>query len=362
MGQLRKMVELLAGGRRLRNELSAGEKRLIASYRVEATRLQQQAVATFNPAETGTESPRALWFFKEGDYERDAGIRSALLNKYFSEKFRQFYASIAQSDADMLEQSHIGERAALAGRGLSQWQRLSPQQRRADTRFFLEIGAILALFLIRESRRFGVREGEPPTIVAGFRRYQLTMRAGVVANYQRWVETTTTITERINHLGHVLSRSESSSSSVHESFDIVGADGSTPVHVVGAGLNASNGDAVSGLSAARRLRKQGQWVLFRNHTQGIRVTPLASALGSMLSMSPWVFIPVLLLAARIGADTDILMGLAPSAAPGLRGFVAAFLTLPLLLIVYAVVGSVRVSRFRKRDVPKLLPLLQAPGA
>ncbi|MEJ0100093.1 MAG: hypothetical protein WDO12_10265 [Pseudomonadota bacterium] len=256
---------------RFRNELSPGEKRLLADYRDESSRLQQQAMATFDPAEKGEDSPRARWIFKEGDYERDDGLRRDLLNRYFSEKFRQFHATVAQSDADFLEQSHINERAALAGKGLTEWQKMTPAERRRETTYLLEVGALLALFVLRETRRFGVRAGDPPVIAAGFRRYKLGMRAGVVANYRSWVETTTTITERINDWGQVLSRSEQSSSTHHEAFDLVGAEGSTPVHVTGAGLRANNGDALSAMSAARRGRKQGQWILLRNHTQNDRL-------------------------------------------------------------------------------------------
>ncbi len=362
LNRLRRMIQELAGNRRFHNDYAPGERKLLDDYAAASGRLQKQAFATFDPKQDTMDSPRAKWVGGLNAYQNSDELRDDLLKRYFSPGFHKLYLDTMGADAANLQALRENERQRIAAQDPnykpSAWSQMSPLERQATVQICAIFGVLLLLLLARELMPFDVT-GEPPYIRAGLRRYALAARSGTISNYRVWTETTTTITERIDQWGRVWSRTSQSSSSHHEAFDLVTANGSLPVHVTGAELRAANGDSISGLIASRRLRKEGEWVLFRNHTRAERATIIDDALGGILSMRGWIFVPLLVLAWQLGSSTYLLRD--KMVAPVVGGFLMALLSLPLWMIVYALVNGWRIRRFARRDVPKLLPQLALPG-
>ena len=361
--RLSRMVQEMAD-RWTSQTLTDEEKALMRGYGDEAARLQAEAVAGFDPAQTGESSPRAKWFFASGRYERDPATVSRLLQRYFSPGFQQQYRqTVAGSDARLWEFQR-DQRIALAGGKATTWDGMTRSEQESAQAFAVAVGFVLVLLLLRELLPFGVTGRSPPTLRAGYVGYRLKPLTGTVRDYRAWTESRWTVTERRNPYGGIESRSESVTTTSHETFSLDHADGTENAHFVNEKVGAAEGDRLTLVGGKRRLRRKTFWLAGVNHTQGERATALESTALSLLAMSMLFFPVVMALGFFLGSTTDLLTFIAPRGSPTLRGLLGLFIAPIAWLVVSAVVAKLRVRRFRKRGVPVIAAWVgkEVPGA
>lgn len=92
--QLREMIGVLAGDRRLRNQTTDEERRLMRAYAEADGAVREPIVARFDAAETqrlGMKSPRAQWFNTYTGYKLDPAFTEDLLQRFFSPDFTRIW-------------------------------------------------------------------------------------------------------------------------------------------------------------------------------------------------------------------------------------------------------------------------------
>lgn len=375
MGHLVQMMRTMAGTRVNTGPYpNAVETPLIDGYARAIGELRAAGLATFAPGPASINSPGSRWLASVQRHETSAELHDEVMRRYFTPAFQARYQAAAGAFA---ERSAAGRRSIdqglrdLSGEtGDTTWNGMSEQEQTSAIAF----GALMILLLLlggaRELLPFDVVPGASGAVLRfGLGRARLLTATGVVSNLRTTDHTTSTLWERRNTSGFIISRYWTSSTIRHEHFDLVGSQETRAVHTWHAtdGVSSSGeftavvGQTLTAVWAARRFRKGGKYVLFRRPGgTSVKVAGAAVALGRLISPRAWTVFPAMLLAFTIVSSTDLLGGHMVSA--WWRGVAAAVLAVPVWLAVYLAIDWVRQRRFDRVELPKMEAMVDADGA
>ncbi len=357
--QLREAVNILAGNRRWNNQLTPDEQAVIARYWEADKWIQSQAelVAPKGSADGG-ESAWTRWYLAASSYELDEDLRAATISTYFSAATLR---ELGYADAEHAALAARGRALTSEGFGMkpkSRWDKQTAEEKTESILFIAGMVVFMLPFLYRETRRFGISKKDPKQLRAGFRRYTLHWFSGTVANYRK-SSTTTTTTVTTQHVSSGTSIRQSVTRTTYESFDLVGDTETHSVNLTDANVNFTNGLYVTAVWAIPRGKDEGLYVLMFDRTSG-KTKPVPLALFQILRMRYWLMFPLSLLGAFLAAATEIFEFGGPG---GLSGSGQAFFILFFgwipLLIIFTLIASWRARRFRKRDGPKILAMIES---
>ncbi len=327
--QLDRAVEDMADDRRWQN-LTKDEIALRGQLRQAAGRIREEAHGTLSN-ELGPgfhwpfeEAPLQAWYGRQWKYESDPEFRRATLSRYLSPGLlNELNARKSASDA----RGQAAGRELLRGIGHreSTWDAMSAVERDAMTTLGVLLVLVLLLMLVREMRRFGSLRGDPMKLRAGFRRYELSFSSGIVDDYQ------------------------SNTGGYHEGFKLFDGLGWLSVGVSGAYVNIPNGRLATTVTAKRPRSKDGDYVLFFDHTAQ-ETRPARSVLQGMFAPRRWLLLPILGLAFLTGGVSDSV----PATTPFYRGLLLTLVVWGLATMFLGWVGKRRVRRFLKRDAPRIM--------
>lgn len=345
--QLRETVNILAGNRRWNNQLTPDEQAVIARYWEADNWIKSQAELIAPKESTGRgESAWTRWYQAASSYELDEDLRAATVSTYFSAATLR---ELGYADTEHAALAARGRALTSEGFGMkpkSQWDKQTPEEMANSIMFIVGMVVLMLPFLYRETRRFGIDKKDPKQLRAGFRRYTLHWFSGTVANYRK-SSTTTTTTVTTQHVSGGSSIRQSVTKTTYESFDLVGDTETHSVNLTDANVNFTNGLYVTAVWAIRRGKEEGLYVLMFDRSSG-KTKPVRVALFQILRMRYWLMFPLSLLGAFLVGVTGIFEGF----------FVLFFGWIPLL-IIFTLIASWRARRFRKRDGPKILAMIES---
>ena len=355
--QLREAINILAGERRWNNQLTPDEKAVIARYWDADNLIQSQAEIIAPKTVSDGESPWTRWYIQASRYELDDNLRAATISTYFSaETLRR----LGYADTEHAALAARGRALTSEGFGMkpkSHWDKQTPDEKLesiAITAFFV----LFALpFLYREMRRFGIRKDDPLQLQAGFRRYALHWFSGIVENYNKSTEITTTTTTTQYAQGGTSIRHKVTKTT-YEYFELVSGDVRHNIQLTNANLNLQNGHRTTAVWAIRKRKDEGPYILMFDRTTG-ETKPVSIALWQIFRVRYWLMLPLVLLGAWLAIIANMFgvgsnIGLSASG----QAFTVLFVGWIPLLIIFMLIASWRSRRFQKRDAPKVLAAVE----
>jgi hypothetical protein len=214
-------------------------------------------------------------------------------------------------------------------------------------------GLLLLLGVYGEFKRVGLSPGEPASLQAGFRRYAVHSVTGMVRSPSQALESVTTLS------GTAASYATSTETHVHSQFFIEHPGGEVGVQLVDVRLPLREGHRLSAVWAIRNGKARGPYIIFRNHTTNERIY-IESALRRILRPRVWP-LPVLVALVWAIALQAIPPGGTVDQAPVAGGIASAltFFTTIAWFTGRAIVGRLRVRRFKRNEAVALMSLLDA---
>lgn len=292
LNQWARAVGLLAGEREFCCQ-TADEQRFVAQYRTAAGEIEQEMRSTLSMAEPSNPFRRSeylQWTGRASTYEKNVELRSENFRRHLNgEPMAHLDAAYADWDRRFYGESSTPSRL----------DEMDPGTRALVTTGFTVLLGLMVLTLVREFLPFGSRRLNPLKIGAGFRLYTAHWASGHVTEYKRWTETVTTKTSDVDQYGRHSNVRFSSHNYVHESFTLVGTNGSHSVHVVDANIEIPEGHFTTAVWTQRRMRKSGNYVLFFDRTSNV-TKPSRYGIGEMLGPRLWILLPILFGAFVIG--------------------------------------------------------------
>jgi hypothetical protein len=351
--QWARAVGFLAGEREFCCQ-TADEQRLVGEYRTAASDIEKEMRNTLSTAEPSNPFRRSeyqQWTGRASTYEKNVEFRSASFRRHLNgEPMARLDAAYTDWDRRFYGESSTPSRLDEMDEGT----------RALVTTGFMVLLGLIVLTLVREFLPFGSRGSNPLKIGAGFRLYTAHWASGHVTDYKRWTETVTTKTSDVDQYGNHSNVRFSSHTYVHESFTLVGANGSHPVHVVDAKIEIPEGHFTTAVWTKRRMRESGNYVLFFDRTSNV-TKPSRYGIGDMLAPRLWILLPILFGAFVIGG-----MGL-PIAFPDtfrsmsdtLVGLMSVFVMWIVTLIwINLVTIPKRTRRFLAKSAPRILAAIE----
>lgn len=280
MPQLARVIEDMAGQRRW-HQLTPDETRLRDTYSGEGFRIKEQALVGLRSTATGINSPRLDWLDAQGDYERDPRVRAELLNRYFSPTFLgQPGVKIADMDSRVAaSQAQIREDFGIRPEF---FESIDAEVLLGGAMLLLLLLDLIALFLFRETRTFGLSRSDPTQLCAGFKRRSLRWIRGTVTNYNgRWVYSTTS-SQKYNETSGRWENSSSTSRTYVEQFELVEGESRQAIYVENSWIEIPEGNLASAV----------KWCLLALLTVCL-LEPFTYLYGAAGIMHGWLAMPLI---------------------------------------------------------------------
>lgn len=354
---LRRVVEDMAGGRRYQNQLTPDEIRIRDAYGEEGFRLKNETLATLESTATGVNSPKAKWLDDQWDYENDPKQKRLILARYFSDDFlRQLGAEIsamdrkvAQSQAQMREDRGIRE---------TSWEGMSAEEKTGVTLFVLFCFGLIALWLHRESRTFGLSPKNPLELRSGYRKFDLHTFTGTVSRYKSGKSSETTSTTTRYSDGSQETR-HSSKSYFWEAFDLVDGNQVIPLFIYDSHTGLADGHQATSLQAMKKKKDKGHYIAFIDHTTG-KTWPVKHSIHKFFKPSRFILLPLafLIIVLDISFEDSIPF---MSNAPEMRILLVLVWLLPVWIIFSRILSNRRQKRFFKKDTNRIVEAVALPG-
>jgi hypothetical protein len=284
------------------------EARILASIRAASEPLAAEAEATFDPALTGADTPRAEWRRSVARYRNSGDVYDRLMELYFSPQFRDAHgASLAERGAtiDAARDAEERGRRALAGEP----EPVAPK----DRTWALVFGGAMLLWLVLGNLHLllpiRVDASDPHVLRIGLKRHRLGSATGVLTDYAKKDEVKEVVYTRRNARGDEEHHSTYSTTH-HESFVLAGPS-PAEIHVASVAAVQRLYDRFDGRAGNRvtavwaSLKDADRYLRFYDWTRNAVVEHQATwgALEEMTPLRYWTVVPAAVLGAVIGATT-----------------------------------------------------------
>lgn len=351
----------MAGDRVPNRYPNPDEEEIIKAINAVAGPIVTQAIASL-PA--GTDLPYHRLRERQLKYEHDRALNERLMKLYFTPQFPALYAQAKEANAtrsSSFRQNNARQLRAMRGEAETTWTRMSPEEQGTALRWGAGAVLLLLFALVREARPFRFDKSNPRILKAGFGRCRIDFATGRFDDYEEWTCTKTVHVSRqvtdSRHPGHKSSVQQAVvTTQRHERFSLNNGLGKHTVHVAQARTDAGvpllhAGRAGRRVTAAWVLhgkKRRGDYFAIHDWTTRESVTEGTPGFGRSLAVAFWPILPAMVLGFVVGHSTELL---GTVLARDLRGAVLALAAGVVWFAMAATIGSVRTSRFEKKQLP-----------